>query len=207
MGKIYCIMGKSASGKDVIFKRLLKNESLKLKNIVSYTTRPIRKKELDGVEYHFVSEAEERKLEKEGRIIERRVYDTRLGRWAYFLVDDGQVDLSEGDYLIIGTLESFQSLENYYKKDNVIPIYIEVEDSVRLERALRREKKQPDPKYEEMCRRFLTDTADFSEEKLKAAGVLEENIFENHGDIMDTVERISGFIINHRKEVAYGNKN
>ena len=53
-------------------------------------------------------------------------------------------------------------------------IYIEVEDGLRLERALKRERKQASPKYEEMCRRFLADAKDFSEENLMAAGIKEK---------------------------------
>lgn len=192
MGKIFFIMGKSATGKDTIFKHLLAREELGLTNIVSYTTRPIRKKETNGVEYHFCDEAAEAEFERSGKVIEKRVYDTRLGRWAYFTVDDGQVDLDKGDYLVIGTLESYEKISAYYKKENVIPIYIEAEDSVRLERAIRREKKQANPKYEEVCRRFLADAADFSPEKLAAAGV--DHIFINHGDIMDAVDEIAAFI-------------
>lgn len=45
-------------------------------------------------------------------------------------------------------------------------IYIEVEDGERLARALHREGKQEEPRYEEMCRRFLADQVDFSEEKI-----------------------------------------
>lgn len=194
MGKIFCIMGKSASGKDAIFKRLLKIEDLNLKNIISYTTRPIRKKETDGIEYHFVTEDEEDKLETEGKVIEKRIYDTKLGRWAYFTVDDGQVNLDEHNYIIIGTLESFEKLSEYYNKDNCIPIYIDVDDYVRLERALHREHKQAVPKYAEMCRRFLADTEDFATEKLEAAGVDEDCIFPNVGDINDAVGAIASFI-------------
>lgn len=194
MGKIFCIMGKSASGKDAIFKRLLKIEDLRLKNIISYTTRPIRKKEVDGVEYHFVNDAEEKKLEEGGKVIEKRIYDTKLGRWAYFTVDDGSVDLDKNNYIVIGTLESYEKLAEYYNKDNCIPIYIYVDDYIRLERALHREHKQAVPKYAEMCRRFLADTEDFSEEKLDAYGVNSENIFTNIGKIEDTVEAIASFI-------------
>ena len=50
-------------------------------------------------------------------------------------------------------------------------IYIEVEDGERLKRAIAREEQQKTPKYEEMCRRFLTDAQDFSEEKLREAGI------------------------------------
>ena len=50
-------------------------------------------------------------------------------------------------------------------------IYVEVEDGERLTRALQREKSQSVPKYEEMCRRFLADSQDFSKEKLEEAGI------------------------------------
>lgn len=42
MGKIFYIMGKSASGKDKIYSRLLANEQINLKKLILYTTRPIR---------------------------------------------------------------------------------------------------------------------------------------------------------------------
>ena len=48
---------------------------------------------------------------------------------------------------------------------------IELDDGVRLQRALNREKKQKVPKYEEMCRRFLADSQDFSAENIKKAGI------------------------------------
>ena len=55
---------------------------------------------------------------------------------------------------MIGTLESYEKIKEYYGEDNVYPIYIEVDDETRIERALKREKKQPEPKFQEMCRRF-----------------------------------------------------
>ncbi len=186
------MMGKSASGKDAIFKRLMEREDLQLANIVSYTTRPIRQKEQDGVEYHFCDEAEEERLEQAGKVIEKRIYQTQLGRWAYFTVDDGQVDLTKQNYLLIGTLVSYEKLASYYKKENVVPIYIEADDFTRLERAIRREHKQAAPKYDEVCRRFLADAEDFSAEKLSAAGVT--NVFVNQGEITDTVDEIAAYI-------------
>ena len=192
MGTIYCVIGKSSTGKDTIYKRLLQREDLHLKKVVPYTTRPIREKEVEGVEYHFVTERKRRELEAEGKIIEGRSYETIYGRWDYFTVDDGQINLDEGDYLIIGTLEAYGMLKDYYKNSPIVPIYIEVEDGVRLERALKREKKQPQPKYEEMCRRFLADCRDFSPARLAEYGV--ENIFDNTEDIDATVEAIATFI-------------
>ena len=62
-------------------------------------------------------------------------------------------------------------MKEYFGKDIMIPIYIEVEDGQRLLRAVQREQMQSSPKYEELCRRFLADTKDFSEENLRKAGI------------------------------------
>ena len=169
MGKIFYLMGKSASGKDTIYKKV-KEQLPELKTIVIYTTRPIREGERDGVEYFFKTEDEFHQLQQEGKVIESRTYQTIHGPWIYFTVDDGQFD-REDHLVAIGTLESYIQLRRYFGDEKVIPIYVEVEDGLRLERALERERKQTKPKYEEMCRRFLADSADFSEEKLEEAGI------------------------------------
>ncbi len=191
MGQIYCIIGKSSTGKDTIYKRLLADSSLGLKKIVSYTTRPIRVGEKDGEEYHFVSLEEKDRLVLSGKVIEIRHYDTVYGAWYYFTVDDGYISEAE-DHLIIGTVESFVALRGYYGKDNVIPVYINVSDGIRLTRALEREKSQSNPKYEEMCRRFIADNRDFADEVLKVSGI--ENIFNNDEDIDKTVDAVAEFI-------------
>ncbi|MEG0805726.1 MAG: guanylate kinase [Lachnospiraceae bacterium] len=171
MGKIVCLMGKSASGKDTIFRKLLQGASLNLCTIIPYTTRPIRQGEKDGETYYFYTEEQLKELGKKGRIIELRSYNTAYGTWKYFTADDGQIKLEEQDYLVIGTLESFVKMQNYFGRDKLIPVYIETEDGLRLERALTRERQQKTPKYAEMCRRFLADEEDFCIEKREAAGV------------------------------------
>lgn len=176
MGKIFYIMGKSSSGKDSIFKEI-KKRMPELKDIVLYTTRPIREGEQEGVEYHFVDETVLHKMEEKGCVIEQRAYHTKCGVWKYFTADDGQVDLERDNYLVIGTLESYEAMKDYYGEKKVVSLYVEVEDGVRLSRALEREQKQAEPKYAEMCRRFLADSEDFSEENLKRAGI--KNRFAN----------------------------
>lgn len=176
MGKIFYIMGKSSSGKDSIFKEI-KKRMPELKDIVLYTTRPIREGEQEGVEYHFVDETVLHKMEEKGCVIEQRAYHTKCGVWKYFTADDGQVDLERDNYLVIGTLESYKAMKGYYGEKKVVSLYVEVEDGVRLSRALEREQKQAEPKYAEMCRRFLADSEDFSEENLKRAGI--KNRFAN----------------------------
>ena len=171
MAKIFIILGKSATGKDTIYKKLLEAEELQLKTAVMYTTRPIRKAEENGVEYYFVNDNTLKNLQEENKIIEHRAYDTIHGTWHYFTVNDGQINLAESDYLMHGTLESYVQIREYFGKDKVVPIYIEVEDGIRLMRAIKREQKQEQPKYAEMCRRFLADDEDFSEENLIKYGI------------------------------------
>ncbi|WP_313074352.1 guanylate kinase [Lacrimispora sp.] len=167
MAKIFYVMGKSASGKDTIYKNLTERLP-QLKQVVLYTTRPIREGEKDGKEYYFTTGDRLNELRAEGRIIEERTYQTALGPWSYFTVDDGQIDVKSDDtYLMIGTLESYEKTRNYYGEDLLIPLYIEVEDGKRLKRALEREFMQKDPKYAELCRRYLADEEDFKEERLR----------------------------------------
>lgn len=166
MGKIICLMGKSSSGKDTIFKRLLERDDLQLKTIVPYTTRPIRVGEKEGVEYHFTDEAGFQQLLEAGKIIEARAYNTVHGLWRYFTVADDSIDLSSNSYCIIGTLEAYTQIRDYFGEEQVLPVLIELDDGVRLQRALDRERSQEHPRYEEMCRRFLADSKDFSLEKI-----------------------------------------
>lgn len=170
MSKIFVLMGKSATGKDTIYKKLFET-NLELNTFVTYTTRPIRSNEKEGREYHFVTKEKLNDLKDEGKVIEHRAYNTVYGEWNYFTVDDGQIDIDKKDYLVIGTLESYVQIRDYFGSERVVPIYIEIDDGVRLQRALDREKQQSTPKYEEMCRRFLADAKDFAEEKLKDVGV------------------------------------
>ena len=169
MGKIYCVMGKSSSGKDTVYKKL-KEQYKEFRLIVPYTTRPIREGEKDGVEYYFVDPEQFRAMKEDGKVIESRSYNTKCGIWTYFTADDGQIDLSAADYLLIGTLVSYQALREYFGEEAIVPVYLEVEDGLRLARALERERRQEKPKYAEMCRRFLADEEDFSEENLIKSG-------------------------------------
>ena len=163
MGKIFYLMGKSASGKDTIYKRLLK-ECPGLCPTLLYTTRPMRDGERQGVEYYFITEGELEGFERRGKVIERRNYLTAVGLWSYATVDDGKMGRGMDDYLSIGTLESYEKMKRYFG-EIVLPVYIMVETGIRLERALMRERQQRKPNYVEMCRRFLADEEDFSEEK------------------------------------------
>ena len=188
MGKIYCVMGKSSSGKDTVYKKL-KEQYKEFRLIVPYTTRPIREGEKDGVEYYFVDPEQFRAMKEDGKVIESRSYNTKCGIWTYFTADDGQIDLSAADYLLIGTLVSYQALREYFGEEAIVPVYLEVEDGLRLARALERERRQEKPKYAEVCRRFLADEEDFSEENLIKSGITERFGNEDFTECLNKIQR------------------
>lgn len=194
MGRIFYVMGKSSVGKDTIYNMLVNDKELELKTIVGYTTRPMREGEVNGREYFFVNEDELEKLEQAGKVIEKRGYNTVYGVWNYFTVDDENINLNGNNYVLIGTLESYRNVRDYYGNEVVVPIYIEVDDGIRLIRAINREMTQNTPKYEELCRRFLADTKDFAEEILDELDIKKkynnESLEKCYKEIKDEIMRL-----------------
>ena len=150
--------------------------------------------EENGKEYFFVGRDELEKLKWEGKIIECRDYDTVYGIWSYFTVDDGQINLGKDNYLYIGTLQSYMEMTKYYGDDVVVPLYIEVETGERLSRAVKREREQSNPKYTELCRRFIADEEDFKEENIRKAGInkryINSDLDKCIGEIVETIRKI-----------------
>jgi guanylate kinase len=179
-------MGKSSSGKDTVFKKLMK-KGLELHPIVPYTTRPIRAGEENGVQYFFTDEDGFQSLCSQGKVIEDRAYHTMHGLWRYFTVDDGQILLGERSSIMIGTLEGYMKMKAYFGEEQLLPIMIELDDGIRLQRALDRERKEDHPKYKEMCRRFLADCEDFAEEKILEAGICRRFYNENLEQCLDEI--------------------
>lgn len=198
MGKIFLIMGPSSSGKDTIFKKI-KKLFPELKEITLYTNRPIRENEKDGIDYNFVSLDKLKEMEKNNEILEKREYNTVHGLWVYATAKTN-IDLENNNYIGINTLAGYESLKEYYQ-DNIIPIYIYVEDGIRLTRALEREKQQEYPKYAEMCRRYLADINDFNIDRLLDLEI--DKLYDNSSDLESCIKEISSKIndeLNKEKE-------
>ena len=194
MGKIVLLMGKSSTGKDTIYKNLMTDEKLGLTKIILYSTRPMRQGETDGIQYFFTNEDKYEEMKRNGKIIEERTYQTNYGPWRYFTADDGQINIEDAKiYLMIGTLESYSSLCAYYGAENIIPVLIESDDRIRMERAMKREAKQENPKYDELCRRFLSDEEDFSKDKIDALGISETIM--NNGTKEECLDAVKRFIV------------
>lgn len=205
--KLIYIMGKSASGKDTIYNIL--KEKMAANTYVMYTTRPMRSGEIDGVTYNFISSEEMQEYidgRKEQPVIEYRTYKTVHGPWTYATIADSQFEANK-DMLMLGTLESYMKVkENFENNQNVelLPIYIEVPDNIRLKRAIEREETQVEPKYVELCRRFIADSKDFSEENLQKAHIQKRfinlNLDECAKEILKYVETYNKWIDDKNKE-------
>lgn len=191
---IFYIMGKSASGKDKIYTELMTdyaNSKIRLQPIILYTTRPIRTGEENGLQYHFTDEARLNAFRREGKVIEERTYQTIYGPWTYATVDNG-LDPQNNNYLAIGTLVSYRKIRDYFGADLVTPLYIYVNDENLLTRAMKRESGQEQPRYKEMCRRFLADSEDFDEARIQAAGITRR--YDNNGLLEDCIKEIRSTI-------------
>ena len=198
MGKIYYMMGKSSSGKDTIYKEIRKDLP-NLKTLTLYTTRPMREGEKNGVEYYFVTDDVLEKYDKSGKMIELRTYQTVYGDWKYATIDDGQINLDgKENYLALGTIEAYNKYCEYFGKDRVCPIYIEVDDGTRLRRALERECRQEKPQYREMCRRYIADEDDFSEENMRQCGITKRFVNDK---LEDCIAEIREYIVQCSKQL------
>ena len=162
MSRIFCLVGKSCSGKDTLYTRILDLKQPNLRPVIPYTTRPMRRGEVDGQNYHFVSGKELEQYLAGDQIIELREYFTTQGYWSYFTL---RFEL-DADRLIITTLEGAEALISCYGRPAVCVIYLQVDDRTRLMRCIDREDRQENPDYTEVCRRFLADQEDFSLERL-----------------------------------------
>ena len=182
MGRIFCIAGKSGSGKDTLYKAVLKKYAGAVTPVIPCTTRPMREGEIDGENYFFVTDAELQRLEDQGRVIEKRVYATVQGPWTYFTP---AFDPEPGrDYILITTLEGIHSFLRVFGRA-VRPVLLTLPDGQRLHRCLEREDAQKCPDYAELCRRYLADERDFAPEKLSAIPGLRQ--IDASGTVEDTL--------------------
>ncbi len=194
MGKIVICMGPSSSGKDTVLNRILSENTYHLQNIVLHTTRPRRINEVNGREYYFCDEQQMKQLEEEKKIIELRKYITVNGPWYYFTTAKA-IELNHHNYITTNTLEGYDHYLEYYGKENLLAILFQTEEGVRLERALERERRQQNPNYSEMCRGFLTDSEDFSEENIKKRPI--DAIIENNETLEKTMQEVNKVLKHH----------
>lgn len=175
------ILGESGSGKTTLIKALTE-EGSKFKRIVTYTTRPPRYGETDGIDYHFVEEGQFHRLDKIGFFAERMNYRG----WFYGISKEDCMEDSAAAVLTPHGLRTMKKLG--------IPttsIYLNVDRRTRLINMLKR-----GDDIEEAYRRNLTDVGEFD-------GVSDEVDFViNNPCFMLTPENVLGIA----KEILFPKK-
>lgn len=149
--KIIVLFGESGAGKDTIQTRMSSLFPKVLNPIISCTTRPKRDYEVDGIDYHFLSEHEIKEMISNGDMLEYAIFNN----WYY---GTGLISL-DPNKINIGVF-NLQGLESLINRDDVelFPVYVHACGKTRLLRNLKRENS---PDCREICRRYLADEKEF----------------------------------------------
>lgn len=174
--KIIALFGESGSGKDTVLKELCRGKEYN--KIISVTTRPIREKELQGVDYDFVDSIGFAEKLLSGDLIEA----TSFRDWFY----GTDIKSLNKEKINVGVF-NIASIECLLEDNRlkVYPIYLYSSNKTRLLRSLERE---INPDCEEICRRFLADKKDFCDIPFEYISI------SNKGDLKTTVEMINYYI-------------
>lgn len=182
MRKIFVIMGKASTGKDTLVK--MASKRLEIPMALSFTTRPKRTGEKEGVEYSFISDDEFWDLYNSKSLAEYTSYEVASGEtWHYGFTRE---ELEKAEYvLVIVNPDGFKQISELYG-DKVCSILIDAPADVRIKRYLDRDT-ITETKAEECCRRFLADQKDFK-------GITTNYKVTNIGDLEKVYKRLETVI-------------
>lgn len=149
------LTGRMATGKSTIVKEL-KNHGYK--ELVSFTTRPIRQGEVHGKDYFFIRQHVFEKLIEKDFFIETRKYKTKQdgldATWYYGLSWDSYLDNQDG--IVILDFKGTKELAEKIGRENMNVVYLTAPMTVLRERVIGR-----GDNHQEMERRLLDDKIAF----------------------------------------------
>ena len=153
---IYCILGVSGAGKTTIAQEVAKRLNIEL--VVSYTSRPKRAGEQDGVDYHYVDNNyfDEHKDEFM-EIREYTVYDGSVWKYGY---KQDSFNFKDKSKIVILETYGYPAFEEYFGKERLKPIIINAFSEDLYARA---QKRGDDP--QEIKRRISEDILKIAEFK------------------------------------------
>ena len=189
MQNLTILVGCSASGKDTVMNRLVKE--FDVKPVISYTTRPIRDCEIQGREYHFITEEEFERMKNNAEFIETRVYETVKGNWYYGLPKCGFDPEDDNNYITILDFDGLLELEKWLRSigqiNKLTSIYIDVTEQNRLIRSLNREQNMTKKQVEEVIRRYYDDNSNVVTGKAYCSLVFPNNTYEEFDNLIEYI--------------------
>jgi guanylate kinase len=187
MKKIIVLLGASATGKDTVAKHI--SEKYNIPMAISYTTRPMRSNETQGVEYYFISDGEMHEKFKNGEVIEHTSYYIQSEDVSYTYANVVE-EFEKGDYVltILNPHGLYQFNKSQYK-DNLVSIMLNCDDRVRLVRSLNRDE---NVNVNEVLDRFRRDELDFIERRPKTDYEIDTNkpleeVFNNIDRVIENI--------------------
>lgn len=178
--KLVAICGKAGAGKDTFLRRLVEHSNSKYHEIVSCTTRPPREKEVDGINYYFLSNEEFAEKVLNGDMLEATVFNDWCYGTALSNLDVEKINIGVFNPTGIEIISQNDKLD-------LLVFYITATDKNRLIRQLNREE---NPNIEEILRRYTTDKSDF--EELDFDYLLINNDYKE--DLLEKVDLVSRII-------------
>lgn len=177
MIKILIIAGKTASGKTSIVNDLVSKYGMK--QIVTYTTRPIRKGEADGITYHYINKEDFQTKIKENFFVEWKSYETQEGIW-YYGTAKTDLDSANNDTVIILTPQGIRDISLLYPNNFVVYLYIN--HSTMKNRLNKRNTNK-----EENLRRLKADDEDFKNFEMEANKIIYNNDNVQKADVVEKI--------------------
>jgi len=154
-------MGKSCVGKDSLLNLMVDKG---FKRVVSHTSRGRRSNEIEGRDYRFTSQQQMIDMINDNEFVETRSYNVVSNMTWYYGISKNEIDLnSENNYISVVDGSGFKALREYYGKDNVIGIYLWVNNRERILRAMNR-CELDDKMVDELVRRYIDDNIKFTKE-------------------------------------------
>lgn len=187
MKKIIVLLGASATGKDTVAKHI--SEKYNIPMAISYTTRPMRSNETQGVEYYFISDDEMHEKFKNGEVIEHTSYYIQSEDVSYTYANVVE-EFEKGDYIltILNPHGLYQFNKSQYK-DNLVSIMLNCDARVRLIRSLNRDE---NVNVKEVLDREIRDELDFIERRPKTDYEIDTNkpleeVFNNIDRVIENI--------------------
>lgn len=176
---MFILAGKSCAGKNAIADELLRRG---YERCITYTTRPIREKEVDGVDYHFVSDEQFQKYLETGFFAEYIKYTTVFGEWWYGTAAKDFEEVNDKKFIIL-TPEGIAQIKNVTGLNPKV-IYIHANP-----KTINKRLKDRGDNKEEADRRMEQDTIDFKGFEKVADKIYYNNLGTNISDVADKIER------------------
>lgn len=180
--KVVILFGESCAGKDTILDYCLKHMK-DAKPMISCTTRQPRDGEVDGINYHFISNVEFAEKVLNHTIVEATSWCGEFYGTPIETLKEDKINIGVLDTVGVEAMLADSRLD-------VLPVYVAASPKTRLLRYLKRE---TNPDCEKMCKRFLEDLEKFSDISFEYQTFLNDDLIAGPTDFNEIVEIISIF--------------